>query len=413
MTNREAGVATAWLVLMAPVLAFPALAGQANFEVVAGLAIATFVGSVIVARHFGLLAWLVGFFAVMVVSGWLRSPGPVESLNHFSGIALGVFTMCTLAAWARTRGRLAFAAAAFLVVGVLALGLGFRSTPAAHKGKTLMGDTKAVPPPIVPLPLRELHANVVVNQNALSALAMMVLPVAAAIAIVPARSIAWPAGLRVLGGASALWAAAIIVLMQSRSAWLAAIVVSWLWMRTWLGPRLWRIVTVVLFLVAALGFSLLRGHPRGTEVVTTLVCRLNIWIDAAEAFKTSPWLGIGLDYFRNSGYSMRLSPPDQMVGTPHAHNIFFQTALDLGLIGLTAYLALQGFLARRALEIARKVRAGDWVKSLGTGAAASVVAVHAYGLLDAVSLGTKVGLFQWIASGLLLAAWRVDKREAA
>jgi hypothetical protein len=40
----------------------------------------------------------------------------------------------------------------------------------------------------------------------------------------------------------------------------------------------------------------------------------------------------------------------------------------------------------------------------------ALVSVHAYGLLDAVALGTKLGVFQWLSSGLILAAWQVDRR---
>ena len=410
MSHREAGLAVVLLALLAPVLAFPKAFGPGNVWIVSIVAMMTLAAAVVLLRHFGLLAWLAGLFAVAVVAGWLRARGQLLPIDHFGGIALGLFAMSTVAIWCQTRQRLLIGTAAILAFGVLVLSVGYRSTPTVHKRKVLMGDTSAVPPPVTPLPLSGLHARETVNTNALAATAMMVLPVAAAVALVPARWISWPGALQVAAGTTAFWAAAITALMQSRSAWLSAVIVFWLWMRTWLGPRMWRVATAAMFLVVP-GILLLlwRDHPRGAEVVATLVGRINIWDDAVEAFRTSPWLGIGLDYFRHSGYSMVLAPPDQMVGTPHAHNIFLQTALDIGLIGLAAYLALLAFVMRRGLELARETDGDTWVRAVGIGAALSVVSVHAYGLLDAVSLGTKVGAFQWLSSGLILAAWRIDR----
>ena len=407
MNNREGGVALVLLAVLAPVLAFPKVLGPGNIWIVAIVAIGALTAAVFLLRQFGLLAWLAGLFALTVVASWLRTPGQLLAINHFAGIALGLLAMGTVAIWCQTRQRLLIGTAAFLAFGVLVLSVGYRSTPAIHKRKVLMSDTSAVPPPVTPLPFGGLHATEVVNPNALSAAAMMILPVAAAAAMSPNG---WGA-LRLFGILSALWSAAIVAMMQSRSAWLSAVIVFWLWARIWLGPRMWRVATAAIFLVVPAGLFLLWGdHPRSAELVSTIAGRMNVWDDALRALRTSPWLGIGLDYFRHSGYSMVLWPPDQMVGTPHAHNIFLQTALDIGLIGLAAYLAVLAVMMRRALELGRASSGDRWVRSVGVGAGLSVVAVHAYGLLDAVALGTKVGVFQWLASGLLLAAWRIHSR---
>jgi hypothetical protein len=91
---------------------------------------------------------------------------------------------------------------------------------------------------------------------------------------------------------------------------------------------------------------------------------------------------------------------------PHSHNMFLQTALDVGLVGLAAYCAVLGFLLIRAnqavwgpLRLAR---------SAAVGAAFSLAAVSAFGLADAVTLGSKVGMIQWMAGGLILGAWRTQ-----
>jgi hypothetical protein len=407
VSNREAGVAIAGLALVSPILTFPTALGADNMGLVSIVAIATLAGAVLLLRRFEWVAWFAGLFAAAVVVAWLRTPDQPGALNHFCGIALGLLAMAVVAGWCQTRQRLVIGTAAFVVFGVLVLSVGYRSTPAIHKRKVLMSDTSAVPPPIKPLPLGSLHAREVVNPNALSAAAMMVLPVAAAVAMSPGVL----AALRLFGLASALWAGAIVVMMQSRSAWISAVVVAWLWMRTWMGPKMWRLVTVVMFLVVpGIVFVMWRDSPRSAELVSTIAGRMNVWDDALRALRTSPWLGIGLDYFRNGGYSMVLAPPDQMVGTPHAHNIFLQTALDLGVVGLVTYVAFIALVLRRALDLFRSGHGDRLPVYVGVGAGLSLISVHAYGLLDAVSLGTKLGIFQWLSSGLILAAWRVTRR---
>ena len=42
---------------------------------------------------------------------------------------------------------------------------------------------------------------------------------------------------------------------------------------------------------------------------------------------------------------------------------------------------------------------------MAAGAALSLVAVHLFGLTDAIALGAKVGLFQWLCAGILIAEW--------
>jgi putative inorganic carbon (HCO3(-)) transporter len=175
--------------------------------------------------------------------------------------------------------------------------------------------------------------------------------------------------------------------------------------------RWWWLIVLTLFVwLCAVVVLIWSGHPRGAEVIAAVRERTEIWGEALQALRVSPWFGIGLDYFRHSGYSPVFVFPDKIVGNPHAHNIFLQTALDVGLIGLASYVAIVAFVLRRAWEIVTARTGDEWVRYIGFGAALSIASVHLYGLLDAVALGAKVGLFQWLACGLVLAAWRLDRQ---
>lgn len=410
MTGRQTSVAAALLLIAAPVLAFPAVLGAAHAWMAAAVAVVALLGTVALVSDLGHLYRYIGLLGLTSLVGWVAAADQPETINHFCGLALGLCSMGTIAAWCRTRERLTLVTVLFLLGGAVALVTGSRSTTPVHKSKALFRETTAAVAAVTPLPLSALHSRTSVNRNALAAAAMLILPVAGAVALATVR---WPglqAGLRFAGLLTALWAGVVVVMMQSRSAWMSAVVVLWIWARGAMRPKVWWAITGVVSVALPMALIFVwSGHPRTLELLETLEARTAIWQQGLQALRPSPWFGIGLDYFRHSGYSPILVWPDQIVGRPHAHNVFLQTALDVGLLGLVAYLGLMGSVMRRATEVVKSSAGDPWVRHVATGAALSIVSVHVYGLLDAVPLGAKVGLFQWLSCGLVLAAWRIHR----
>ncbi len=407
MTTRAAWLAVVFLALVAPVLLFPGVLGYANMLVAATVGIVALVVAVGLIHNTGRLAWSVALLSLAAIIGWWRVPDNVSTLNHFCGLALGVLAMGTVAVWCRNRLTFAAATGACLLLGMVMLGVGLRSTTPLHDSQLQLGNPLADPGASVPLPLQELHGRRSVNPNALGATAMLILPIAAAVAIAPAPWRGLPLALRLLGWLSAAVSAVVVLLTQSRSVWLSAACLLVLLTRRWIRPRTWwsLVATSGVLLVAVVVIA--RDHPVVIDAVTAVGARADIWRDGVSAWQSSPWFGIGLDYLRESGLAMTRIAPDRMVGAPHAHNMFLQTALDVGLFGLVAYLAIIGFVLRRAAELVTGRGVETLARYVGVGAGLSVVSVHVYGLFDAVPLGAKVGLFQWLSCGLILAASRL------
>jgi len=111
----------------------------------------------------------------------------------------------------------------------------------------------------------------------------------------------------------------------------------------------------------------------------------------------------------------------------HAHNLFLQVAVDLGLPGLIAYLALLlgcfycTWQAYRALRAPRnRVSPGNrvsprnpvskpappWLASLALGLLGSLIALSVHGLVDAATWSNKLSFIPWCAFGLSAALWR-------
>lgn len=403
--TRGAWSAVAFLMLATPLLAFPRALGVEHAWVAVVIGIVALVVSVKLLRGFGAMPVVVALLALLAIAGWVRASAQVDTINHFAGLALGLLAMATIAYVCRSRLLLALAVGSYVLLGAVILGVGLRSATPVYGAKAFslnpLGDAWARPP----LPLNALHARTSVNPNVLGAVAMLILPVAAAVAVVPLGGGRLPLALRLLGVVMALGAGAVVVLTQSRSVWMSAVVVIALLMRRRVAPRVWWVAAGAWCIILALLLTVV-DHPQVADALVSAGSRTLLWEDSVQALQSSPWLGIGFDYLRHSGLALVQQAPDRIVGAPHAHNIFLQTALDIGVIGLACYLAIIGLVLRRATDL---IRSADdaWVRSVGIGAALSLVSVHVFGLLDAIPLGAKVGLFQWLACGLILAAWRI------
>ncbi len=140
------------------------------------------------------------------------------------------------------------------------------------------------------------------------------------------------------------------------------------------------------------------GDPLGGVAV-----RLEVWSRALYMIQDFPFTGIGLGTFPQVAavlYPFFLIPPHAKV--PHAHNLFLQVAVDLGLPGLVAYLALWlGCLvvAWRAYLTARRKEKAALAAGLGT----SLAVMGLHGLVDAVTWGTRPAVVAWAIMGMAAA----------
>ena len=100
----------------------------------------------------------------------------------------------------------------------------------------------------------------------------------------------------------------------------------------------------------------------------------------------------------------------------HAHNLFLQVGVDMGLPGLVAYLAIivgtfamaARFLRRRPWrrplpdesDSSSTLRRQSLQWALAAGIVAALVAMLVHGLLDAVTWGTKLAFIPWLLFAL-------------
>jgi len=212
----------------------------------------------------------------------------------------------------------------------------------------------------------------------------------------------------------------VLGLTKSRGAWigLAAALLALVWLRWRWGLAVLGLVAAGLAVwVASLGWGAVLEALTAHEALSGLDIRLEIWSRGLYMIQDFPFTGIGMGEYgplADRLYPFFLQPPGSI---PHAHNLFMQVAVDLGLPGLVAWLVVFTGAAACAWRVWRLgQRQGEsWMWALGAGLIASQVALVVHGLTDATTWGVRPAPLVWALWGLACAAAQIVVRpnEAA
>ncbi len=189
-----------------------------------------------------------------------------------------------------------------------------------------------------------------------------------------------------------------LLLSQSRGAWLGA-GLALLAMPVLRYRRWWIVLLTVAALTAAAALalgperlqSLLFPIAAGDEIgatINTLPSRLELWMRALAMLHDFGLAGAGPGQFEQM--VMVLYPPfftGLLGGFQHAHNLYLQTAVDFGVLGLVALLALLlgsgASMVAAARGRATRSAADQPLTALVIGLFGSLLALAVHGLVDA------------------------------
>lgn len=410
-----------FVVLATPVLMFPLVYPWVTVGVsllvgiwVVGVTVFDWQGS-----RFGKLAgplglpW--GILAVWTMIGAFVSTSPDLTLPKFTGVVLGMLALRAVLLTGTTSPRVWWLATAYLLAAAAMVVGGLLAGPRwLRKVEILYYLNSQIPRVVLGLP----GAPGGVNSTALGGATLWLLPVAAILAVHGWRMTrqAFRAGagrglaiLETVGcGIAALVSLFVLALSQARGAWLAVPLVGVLAL-----AFRFRLVTLPRAIGTAAGLAAFLWL--GPWSLSTILGpeRPYIWSLATAAIRAHPIAGVGLGAFRiaEAGPAPEFGV-DQVFFAAHAHNIFLQVALDVGLPGLLAYVALLGLATRMMYQVLCRDSDGHQ-KALCLGLWANLAAVHIFGLADALALGTKVGIFFWWNLGLIAALHHVVQRRWA
>lgn len=401
------------LLSAAPWLLFPDLLPAATVVALLALALVWLLGmafdrTALPRTPFNLAFVLLG---VALGVGILVSADPMETLPKATGVVLGLAVWRFVVIAVGRRPHVALAVALLLLIC-----LGFSVT-----GVLSLRELPKIPALTAANPFRNLAlpglAQLSTHPNQLAALISFFLPLLVSLAVGPrpgpSRHL-WRVALALV----ALLVVAILILTQSRGGWIATaaglFTLAALWAAVLPPSRARRGLRLVvgLAVLAALAVAVWIGPttlwemwlnpPADTAVGTlrTLGVRRAIWPWGATAVGDFPFTGVGLGAFRQVVFRLYPLPPWPDYDLGHAHNIFLQTALDTGLPGLVAYLAVLFVAAAVGWRVARR---DPGFRAVSLGLLAGLVALHVFGLADALVLGAKPAVVFWFALGLLAA----------
>lgn len=218
-------------------------------------------------------------------------------------------------------------------------------------------------------------------------------------------------------GATTLVMLSMLILMQSRSGFIAlaamlGLMVCLRWRRGWLVllasasviGALVQSPAVITFLGASISFT--------ARTFGGFEQRLVIWSRAVYMIQDYPFTGIGMGSFKqmiDSLYPVFFNS-SQVV---HAHNLLLQVAVDLGIPGLIAWLAIVTGVTAWGWQVYRHgcLMGDGWIAGLGAGLLCSQLALIVNGLTDAVTWGmVRPAVVPWALWGLSAACWNVYVR---
>ena len=179
-----------------------------------------------------------------------------------------------------------------------------------------------------------------------------------------------------------------------------------------LATRRFRPIMLTLSLITLLTAGVLLFRSGSTDMTVkhanasltaSVAGRTEIWLRAVQGIQDFPATGMGMNMFRRVMPALYPMPGAAAeVDFAHAHNHLLQAALDLGILGLLAYLLIWAIVAWQLVNV--------WLtcvtpqhRFLALGLAAALLAHFTYGVTDAIALGAKPGFLLWILFGLAAA----------
>jgi len=350
----------------------------------------------------------IGLFCLLVFISIIVTTLPEKTIPQIYRALSGVLLFYAIVNWANSKTRIRIVILILTISGIIiALFAPFSVSWSTSKLAFIPGT------------IYERFTAIVsdtVHPNVMGGNLILLLPLPLSILIFGWKSIHW--GERIISGLAVILMISVIILTKSRGTWMALIAV--LMLITLLRWRIGWIFIILLALVLVITITLI-GWTEFIEVITEnealigIDGRIDIWSRAVFMIQDFPLTGIGFGIFMDVAdnlYKFFLFPPGKII---HAHNLFLQIAVDIGLPGLIAWLAI--FLSFCLIDwriFRHGINHGDTLQAgIGVGLLGSSLALAVHGITDAVTWGfIRTAPLVWALWGVSLAIYFIGQQPA-
>ncbi len=320
-------------------------------------------------------------------------------------VLVGIAMYYAIANWCSSYSKLRI-----LLIGVMAVGL------ALALFAVISVEWSSYKIPFIPIDLYQRFVVIfhdTVHLNVLAGNLIFLVPFVMAYLLFGWRDINWLE--RFLAFISTLFISAIIFLTQSRGAWIAfgvvlIILVMLRWRWGWL--LLFSAVVGTIWSFNYLGSRELLNALTSSTTIGGIEDRLEIWSRAFYMIQDFPFTGTGMGLFSEAVDTFYPFFQYSSGTVPHAHNLFLQVGVDLGIPGLIAWLAilLTVIFVSRQVYYAGKTSRNGLITGIGAALLGSQIALITHGLTDSVTWGmVRPAPLVWVIWGVAIASFNIIK----
>jgi len=374
---------------------------------------AQLVGLVALLLFWPLRRWMTGRWTVRTPLDWVllllllwlpvtlwATPLPALSIPQLLRLLIGIALYYALANWANSPQKVTLLLPGISLTGIL---VAFGSLV------TTRWQLNRVTVPFTPVRLYNWLPTFIadpIHPNVVAGTLLLLLPVPLAVAL-----FAWgelPRWHKAVVGAAIPVMGLVLLLTQSRAGILAllallVILITWRWRWGWL-----------MLFIAGISAAILLITNGPTHTLTLLTAdsliansaagRLEIWSRAITLIQLFPLTGIGMGTF--GPVTDKLFPFFLIAdgSVPHAHNIFLQITLDLGIFGLIFFSTILFTIIKIGWQqLATSFQQENWwLAGLNAGIISSQIALITFGLLDTTLWGFRTSPVLWALWGVTI-----------
>ncbi len=326
--------------------------------------------------------WAIALIALMVpITIWATSL-PETTHPQVYRILTGIGFYYAIINWTTSNDRLHL-----LIIGTALAGLGLAIFGLVSV-EWMIGKV-----PFIPATIYDLLPTLIpdkIHRNVMAGSLVIILPCILAVLLFTWRELNWLQ--RIFYSISAIAMVGVLFLTQSRGGWIAFTLVIII-LALLRGKWGWLVLLVTAIsgatLIYLLGIETILEMLVSSKTLGGVDGRINTWSRAVYMIQDFPFTGIGLGSFKTIADTFY--PFSKLLhGTvEHAHNLYLQVAVDLGITGLIAWMAILWSMTVTAWQVykyGRRTQNG-WCAGLGAGLLCSQVALATHGVIDAVTWG--------------------------